>query len=267
MHTTPTPYIGIAGVTDPAHSRALAQLSRPGRPIMLGALVSPATIAGKPSCWFPARYPRVETIPSIFQDDDGVLNAVHLGGCGRGDLTGHLLAAEAICHFDALQLNCAWPDPAAIEDWKSSPRVGRALPPLFILQVPAKAIADVDGEPESVVARIARYAHVADHVLIDPSGGQGVSLDTAWASRLATAFRENLDLANVGLGFAGGLRPANVYPDAGILARDCGPNVSIDAESGLRDDGDLFLVDAAIAYVQDAYRAFGMPAQGPRATR
>jgi phosphoribosylanthranilate isomerase len=258
MQTTiPIPYIGVAGVTTPEQAEALAALSQSGRPVMIGVLASPATLAGRPSPFFPRRYARAEEIPGIFRDNDGVLNALHLGGCDRGGLVDHLLAAEAAARgmLDAIQLNGSrWPDPRALLDWREAKRESRAVPPLLVLQVSEGMIAEAGGTPRRVAARAAPYAGIADHFLLDRSSGTGKMLSAGWCATCAKSLRR-VAFAPAGIGFAGGLKPGNIYQAAALLRRSLGAGFSLDMESGVRDEDDTLVIESAIAGVRAAYAA------------
>jgi hypothetical protein len=262
MKAAPTPYIGVSGITDASHAAALAATSRFDRPTMLGVLVSPGTLAGKPSRMFPKRYPRADSIASLFPDHDGVLNCVHLSGCTGANLRECLLEVEKVSgpRLDAIQINCGfWPRMSTLASWRKAKR-SRSQPPLLILQISGRCLPRENGDMSRAAARAARYSKIVDHLLFDQSNGQGLSLDLERASEFATLVREQETAASLGIGFAGGFKPANAYLATTLLARGFGDQFSVDAESGLRDDGDDFALDSALAYVRDVRSAFAQAA-------
>lgn len=255
MQQTPIPYIGIAGVTTTAQAKAIGELSRSGRPVMVGILASPATLAGRPSPYLPKRYAAAADIPDIFQDDDCVLNAIHMSGCGGGKLVGHLLAAEdaARGNLDAIQLNGSrWPNAGSLLEWRETRRESRNGPPLLVLQVSREMIESVDHGPRDLVDRLQHYVGVADHILLDQSGGWGRPVNLEWARAVARELHTRAGFNRVGFGLAGGLRPDNVG-HLRAFSREFGGAISVDAESGLRNPSDELDIAKVRAFVSATY--------------
>lgn len=250
------PHIGVAGVTTAAEAKALGALSKSGRPVMIGVLASPRTLGNGQNLKTPRRFPRGADIPGIFQDDDGVLNAIHVCDWGRGDEAELLWWAEQAGGglLDALQINCGgWPEASGLAAWKSVRRRGRHVP-LLTVQVSRGALDAVRWEPHAVVERLRRYVGIADQVLFDPSGGMGLALPLDWAAEMFRVARADLDLAATGVGFAGGFGRADEKAPA-ALVRIAKGAVSLSAEANLRDESDGLCLDRAADFVRGVYDA------------
>jgi phosphoribosylanthranilate isomerase len=93
---------------------------------------------------------------------------------------------------------------------------------------------------------------VIDDVLIDPSGGQGQLLDLTRVEPLVHKLYE--DHLPIGVGIAGGLTATTVN-NLDLLVKQY-PDLSIDAEGGLRTPDDQLNEDQVDWYVQAAQKMF-----------
>jgi len=168
-------YIGVTGFTnkDQVH-RALDCLPpNPNRLLMIGVLDSYKSVRGIPlRPQWQARYPAKAEIANLFCDDERVLNLLHFGGVdgdiSEDDLLDELLRVRDLagsnCH--GFQLNMIWPSRLVLECYREDyPH------DVIVLQVGSRAqqqMSEID-----LLRRLKRYFGLADHFLLDPSGGQG----------------------------------------------------------------------------------------------
>jgi hypothetical protein len=144
-------------------------------------------------------------------------------------------------HCHGFQLNVAWPDPCQLELADRSLR--------FVLQIGSTAIAEEQNSPSLVAKRIVdRYEGLIHGVLFDMSGGLGVPMKLPFILKFVRALAELSPL--MGIGVAGGLRSATVHQIAPIAKYY--PQLSIDAEGGLRTHKDALDVVESSAYVCQA---------------
>jgi len=242
------PYVGVSGFTADWQVSDLLR-SVPdrvaGRRIMIGVLVSERTLHGRAEPRGANRLPAVDQIAGIFADHPLALNAIHLYAPGEAPLAASLRAVTELAgpRLHALQLNAAWPPPAALRAYREEvSSVG------LVLQIGKAAIAAVKGSPESLARRLTDYAGLADAILLDPSGGRGIPFDTGMAGTFLEAIRAAHP--GLGLGVAGGLGPETLDLVAPLAGRF--PGLSIDAEGRLRDAGDRFVPARAAEYVRRA---------------
>jgi hypothetical protein len=242
------PYVGVTGfmhsdevaallATVPAHSRYR---------LMVGVLMSSKTLRGDANSW-PGRYPKAETVASLFPDDERALNLVHYSTDER--LTLHTQLEQVAwlggMHCDGIQLNMAWPNFNDIVNFRL------AHPDLYIvLQIGKRAMERVESLPR-FAEQINFYAEAVDAILIDPSGGRGVPLDVAPTSQFLCAVRHAH--REIGIGIAGGLGPHSLHllqPFALMF-----DDLSCDAEGRLRksEEGDSLDLSAATAYAEAAF--------------
>lgn len=113
-------------------------------------------------------------------------------------------------------------------------RISRVLPiSRFILQASSAQIGQLD--PKEFAKILRAYSTNVSTVLLDDSSGTGKPLDPQQLRPYIDAVYRQNDMPSVAV--AGGLNPANVgFKLEGLLADY--PNLSIDAETGLRDNYD-----------------------------
>jgi hypothetical protein len=245
----PTPYIGITGFMSrqevqqvlavfPEHSPYLA---------MVGVLVSDKTLRKTPSN--PKRYPKGENLKNIFTNHPRALNLLHFNTKEPEWLLDDLCVAHEwagpLCH--GFQLNVAWPNPAALEQYKKQERFGRKI---VVLQCGPQALQEVGGASRKLAHRLRQYEGLIDYALIDPSAGTGKEFD---ADKARNYFRDlQLVLPWLGVGVAGGLRAETLWSQLAPLALSC-KCFSIDVESQVRDqEKDELVAAKAIEYLAEA---------------
>jgi hypothetical protein len=219
------------------------------RMVMIGVLASAKTLRGLANRW-PHRYPTLSNLAGIFPDHPLAFNLIHYNTNSPDLLYQQLLEITPLAgpHIHGYQLNIPWPPASQLRDFRLKyPRLK------IVLQVSTQSLDMIDHSAEGLISKLREeYVGLVDYALLDPSAGSGLSLDPAWARRYLQALHEtNL---GIGMGVAGGLSPATldlVEP----LVRDF-PELSIDAESLLRDENDDLNVDLAKAYIRRALELF-----------
>lgn len=244
------PYIGVTGVFTADEINHLLQTvpATATRPLMAGVLVSSKTLAGMTNK-YPRRFPPVEKIPSIFCGQSRALRLIHYSTDEPETLARQLLRLSRIAgpYLDGFQLNVAWP--SALEIEKFWERYGGHR---MVLQIGAPALAAVGNDPAACASRVAEYEPFITDVLVDPSGGKDIPLDPAAVRAYLDAIRRQCP--SLGLGTAGGLGSRALSLVEPLLSDS--PDLSLDAEGGLRDADDDLNLSAAREYLQRAYRLF-----------
>lgn len=216
------------------------------RILMVGVLASVKTLYGKTNKW-PNRYPKIEDIKNIFLcNPSHLLNLVHYS-------TGHietlypqlaLLTEIAGPNCDGFQLNIAWPDADEMSVFKK-----RYPYKKIVLQVGRKAL-DIANAVINLESHLSSYEGLIDYVLFDPSGGRGEPFDTGEMHHCLKVAQKCLK--GVGIGVAGGLSAEtldNLQPILGDF-----PDISIDAESRLRNENDHLVLSKAEFYIKKAFK-------------
>lgn len=240
------PYLGITGFTDAAQVReALALVpSTSRRLVMVGVLASRRTCAGLPAR-NPRRLPAVDEIPGIFLDHPLALNLVHYDTDEPATLGRQLvdLAARSGPNLHGFQINGIAPTRADLEEVRAA-RPGLRI----VLQILLGLLAS---SPREAVRLAQDTAGLVDDVLLDVSGGQGRPLDP----QIVLPFLRALSDTGLGLGVAGGLSAANLQSLEPLLAEF--PDLSFDAETGLRDEEDRLDLERVREYVEAGLRLVG----------
>lgn len=249
-------YIGITGFMNWQETETvLSHFDICDPKLMVGVLVSSKTLEGIPTRW-PNRFPPIDNVPTIFSSSGRTFNTIHY--C-PGE--GHLLPGPLIDWvdrwvaaglLDGIQFNACWPNCHEIEQAHELLREKMDLK--IILQIGQQAFEEADQSPTEIVNRLTDwYGGLIDGVLLDLSGGYGQELDPDYLRPfLAAIHHERLALD---LGIAGGLWAENLHLIEPLLEES--PDLSIDAEGRLRDDGDHLDLAKASAYVSVALELFG----------
>jgi hypothetical protein len=279
-----TPYVGIAGFTDPHEVRSIAADAytiRPygapdigGRRLSVGVLARWETLNGGPSAGNPDRHPKIEDIRALF---NAAVEPSLVGGIGDNagdaqlaikDRTLRLIhyqsrepnlvaQVDRLCemagpNLDGFQFNIVWPDPDDIRE------IALEYPTLrIIVQINGEMFSNVARNPQLLVKELAaKYAAHATDYLFDMSGGTGAAIDmketTAVLDALYGAFG-GASKGGLGIGIAGGLDYKNVYGLKPLFER--WPDLSIDAEGRIRDS----YVDArkeTVTYLNEGAREY-----------
>jgi hypothetical protein len=246
------PYVGITGFT--SKDDVLACLDCvPGasyRKLMVGVLLSYKTIDGGENK-YAVRYPHYRDISNIFVNHEKALNFIHYNTKTQIGLSDELLRVAEIggenCH--GFQLNITWP---SIDELK---KVKQCLPNhKFVIQVSGAALRHFDifgkdAAPELLRQKVSEYENssVIDYMLLDPSGGRGIS----FSKNDALEFFNQHTHATYGLSVAGGLSSETIGSLDDLIKMD--NKLSWDAEGGLRDADDNFLIDKAMNYLSSSF--------------
>jgi len=245
------PYIGVTGFMTKEEGDAVLATMPHGskRKLMIGVLVSQKTIRDEQNSK-PNRYPMAKDIAEIFTDPPLALNLVHYNTKELPTLYDQLIEVTDISgpNFHGLQLNIAWPDIHALENYRK-----RHWDMKIVLQVGRNAFEQVENSPEALVKKFEDYCDLVNYVLLDPSGGLGKALDTD----IAKSYLDELaaEKFRLGFGVAGGLSPTTLHLVSPLLFYY--PNLCIDAEGRLRDENDRLNLWAAKQYVNLALTMFG----------
>ncbi len=222
------------------------------RLLMAGVLASSRTLKGLENRW-PSRYPDVNSIAAILPSHPLALNLVHYNTEEPESLCQQLLELTSLGgpNLHGYQLNLAWPPVTELSRYRSH------FPEMkVVLQISQKSLEMVGYLTQNLVEKLAQeYSGLVDYALLDRSAGYGIPLDPQWTAEHLEVMQEaNLGL---GLGVAGGLSPSTldlVEP----LINDF-PELSIDAESLLRDKDDRLDIGRAKDYIGRALQLFGSP--------
>lgn len=229
------PYIGITDFTNISQVlemlRIFNRYREPGlnRRLHVGVMMSQKTLLGLPTKWADAM-PRKETIADIFGSQKA-MNCLHYADYEAVDVVKNLTAAIKWGGdgMTALQLDMCWPDPDMVAE--AVLQSGQSLE--VILQVGKRALEEEGNDPEKVVRRIEKYAHLVEYVLLDKSSGKGLGMD---AEGLRPFIRiVDRHLPHVGVTVAGGLGPTSMQLVEPLLEEF--PNLNIDAQGKLRQSG------------------------------
>lgn len=243
------PYIGITGFMKIEETREILGVvpKDSNRDIMIGILVSQRTLKGEQNKW-PNRYPKLERLDEIFINHSLAMNLVHYNTKEPKSLYDQLIHITElqILNLDGFQLNICWPI------WGQLAAYKKHYDKEIVLQVGHRAFEEVDNSPEKLAARLLLYEDIIDRVLLDPSGGLGKSFDIESAKQYLRIIRDRG--FKKGIGVAGGLSPTTLCLIEPLVKEF--PDLSIDAESRLRDKDDNLDLDVAKQYLLNALQIF-----------
>jgi len=108
-----------------------------------------------------------------------------------------------------------------------------------------KEVQDVSsGQVEPLVAQVSDRLGLIDYAMFDPSHGTNLDLDfdeNSLALKFGRSITDNPKLNEIGLVYAGGIKPTNVSKVSRVLHKTFPNRFSIDTESGVRIDDELNL--------------------------
>lgn len=247
----PPVYVGVSGVTTAEQAQAILDMwpaSAPPWSLMIGVLTSQKVMTGGERN---ARSAAPKDFASIFSRDYRVLGLVHYFTKDTSDLGEQLLHAAAWggVGCDGVQVNVPWPPPEELEHFR---HYGEAWDRV-VLQIGPAALRDTMN-PARINGAIAAYVHnnLITDVLLDVSGGGGRPIDPSFAAEMAHRVREVFPA--LGVGIAGRLTAASLPAVAEIVLRY---GLSIDTESGVRNDRDELDFDEVQAYLNAAAWMWG----------
>lgn len=250
-------YSGVCDVISPEEALAMADTLRetrkdPNRKLMVGVMATRYSLNHEDGDDCPDR----DTISSAFTDDPDVLNTVHYADfynfqekrTWKGGEQPDVLDSLEKCveyggeNLHAIQLDLTWPKPELIKEFKEKhPNI------LIILQIGKIAMAEVESDPQNIADKLKEYGDSIDYALLDLSMGKGrkmTEIDVINLERILHIIQ--YDLPELGLSVAGGFgkelepgdSPETMDPMAAIekIAKAF-PNISIDAQSGLKPKG------------------------------
>lgn len=239
-------YIGVTGFMSRAEVDAAVGTMRAEstRLLMVGVLASAKNVFRQEEVKFPNRYPNVGAYRALFCDSPRVLNLIHFATDDPPSLFVHFarLCIRGGRFLDGFQLNMVWPDPARIRDqfFDRDMRV--------VLQIGRQAALRYDNDPDKIARAIDPYKGVVTDILFDESGGKGVPFNGKFATRCLQFIRDRHP--DLGLGIAGGLSGSTVRRLEPIVSEF--PEISIDAEGGLRTKRDHLDLEKVQAYLTEA---------------
>lgn len=242
-------YIGITGVTNRFEVQKIsASFRMRQRSLMVGVLASQATVNGGTNK-YPNRYPPHNRLGSIFTSHPRALNLVHYHSDDARSMGSQLKKVRNLagdyCH--GIQLNIVWPDISDLDCYLESYPDDN-----LVLQVGDRALSSLKDASIPLVEKLKDYRDKVQFVLFDMSGGKGLLLkpqDTLNSLR---------EVINSDLGFkivvAGGLGPGTL--DLVLPIIESVPDISIDAESALRNEDDTLNLGRCAEYLLKAQSLF-----------
>ncbi|MDE1970883.1 MAG: hypothetical protein KGI50_04905 [Patescibacteria group bacterium] len=249
MNELKMPYIGVTGVMKREESSYLSRLiPRDGcRQLMVGVLASLNTLRGKGHNRS-NRYPLSCAMADIFFGTHSswppTLNLIHYATNEPDTLYDQLVEVDRQGGWccDGVQLNMVWPQASVLEAYRMRNSWAERT---IVLQVGAGAFRAIHS-PKELVQKIHEYEGIIDYVLLDLSGGLEKSLD----ENCLRPYLEALYGASLALrvGVAGGLGPDTLHLVEPLLVAF--PDLSIDAESKLRNSDDCLDIVRAEEYVK-----------------
>lgn len=230
-------YIGITGVMPTnlsfvlkEYEKVAAHKSEKGLivpDLACGILVSRTTLWGQKGA-YPERYPKITDVHTMILQRPNILYVAHFHG--RDDtLADDLVRLMEFSgpYLSAVQLNMTWPDTHLLWEFKKKF-------PFLSLIIPINRKAIIRNSLSSTLKKAESYKEVADAFLFDLSEGRGIPLSVEGTREFLQTFSVLKEKEGIRLAIAGGLCAASLKEkEVGQLIRDF-PDVSIDAESGLR---------------------------------
>lgn len=248
-------YFAIAGVTTDREAAYLLEnfpenggLDRPlrfGIGVLTNNHILKGGVRGKGQSAGKRRYPSRHDLRHIFTGSPKALNLIHFRTTDpRNMMLEQMTQVEMMMeNTHGFQINMPWPDPEIFQTWRQC-RLG--LPTTIVLQCGRQAIDEVRRDPVELAERVGQYNGLADYVLIDQSDGTGTPLDPHFAiDCLAELYRRDYYIA---YGVAGNLSALTMPKILAPVYREF-PDISFDAESGVRNADDTLNYNYAKSYI------------------
>lgn len=243
MHKLYPPYFGIAGITSPGEIQSITNnIPAPMRDkrfshrLAIGVLATAGTMEGRPASK-PKRYPPVDAWRKLVPPAELGFSLLHYG-FKSGSPDEQLARIQLPGDFRGIQWN------VPLEAAASKAHI-EALAPWVGLRVVLQL--RLEGEPPADklinIARAHQARGTVTDVLLDASAGKGRAMNVEYVDgilkRFFGWFRDE-----IGIGVAGGLRPGSMGHVLKWLKQY--PRMSVDIESGARDEDDDFSLAAAV---------------------
>lgn len=243
------PYIGVSCFTTPEQIRAAIWCipsPTPRHSLMVGLSMSYKSLRRLPlkEKW-QKRMIDLDDLTSLLLPDPRLLNLVHYASDSPGSLADDLLLItnRGNEYLHGFQLNIVWPPIRVIETIRRKCRDDSVI----ILNLYPPNLAAVDNDPIKLSQKLSEYVPFLDGVLLDSSGGQGNALDPHKALDYMSALYDT----RLAIGIAGGLTPNNLELLEPVVPFSY--HLSIDAESGLRNDQNELDLDKVKLYLERAF--------------
>ncbi|MDP3990124.1 MAG: hypothetical protein Q8Q01_02870 [archaeon] len=252
----PKPYVGITGFTTGKEVRTLGDYALTILPeshqLMLGYVVTDKRLADKSSRG--TNSPAFNDLPDLIQAAPvGTLPMIHYFTSNPATLVDDLttvfqtgdLFEKNLC--TAVQLNQLWPELDYLEELKI-----KFSGLQIVLQLPKTALKE---SIEQIINKAIVYSGLAEYVLLDPSGGEGIDFRPRKILDLLERLPSVLPKATFGI--AGGFSAENVSSHIELLSKNYHQPFSIDAQGKLRSDNKTYLdLEHAKDYLSNAGESF-----------
>ncbi len=259
------PYIGITGFMSSREVELVLSAYKKARPIikssfgtivyigdydrylMVGVLANLATLYGQKGLQ-PNRYPEIGDIKNIFpHHGNDVINLIHYSTTEEGTLFVQMMALTELVggSLDGFQLNIPWPNPNDLRAYNA-----RYPHKIIVLQIGRKALGMATGTL-GLHTCLSAYKGLIDYVLFDPSGGKGEPFNATAIPQCCLRIARDTLGESVGLSVAGGLSSKTLHILEPIIKEF--PDISIDAESKLRNEIDNLVIAETESYIKTAF--------------
>jgi len=242
MNSKEKPFISITGISTTSEANGVARSFQDHLPAdsthqaAIGFLVNSHSLEG--AYIKSIKYPDINSIPALLsQTQPDIINIIHYATQDRKTLPSQIINVYNRNDIykaglsKTIQLNVRWPDVADLQTIKDE------LPDLKII-LPLTARTLNNQSREQITQKLKRYENNVDYILIDPSGGKGITFTAGWAATHYRLLKDNYPEKQIIL--AGGFNDKNITQrlaeiSHAVLSDDFG----IDAESGLREPDKL----------------------------
>ena len=159
--------------------------------LLIGVMANERTLTGKEATW-PARYPAIEEIASLFPLESRVLNLIHYSTDELDTLAHQLgqLIGYGGHYLDGIQLNVPWPDPKHLTPFKSR---------CVVLVLSGEALRRADDNPTRVAELLDRYDGLIKDVVLNGSTSIGVRFDLDLVRGYVEAIRSRHPKLGIGV--------------------------------------------------------------------
>ncbi len=237
----------VSSVLSNIYSREFPKLA------MVGVLANYQTLKGLPAKT-PSRYPVREDIAGIFPSSEHCLNLIDYSSEYTTDLASQLTELVTLGgkNLHGFKLSISWPSPSQLAIFK------KQFPQMTIVFVANQQVLGNGATPPKTLSNMLRskYEGLIDHVLVDPSRGNGLSFDrTAIDPYLEELSRYPEEFS---VGFAGNISPSQYNLDYPLFKAF--PGLSTEVETTVRNaEDDSLNVADAIQYFRRSLKVLEAP--------